>query len=300
MSSQNEATHIRQLIAENQNKVAAERLYEWFEGKSAGRQDAALALLNRITALEHNVLGGLIAQADADLERNRITKALLELSKQLDATDEVTDAPVPMSKAWIFGVLAIAVAGMLYLSLYKGGAPARPAEFDVTVQLHGPGGASEPITAGKIILTLGDYNLPPKDINSNGQVIFDEIPGKYFDQPLRVAPIGIRYKVLSQTAQTARESQSITFTLAPLPDTTLVRGIVFLPGAGNKPAVGAELDFDAGRGQGVTDEKGRFQVAVPAAAGKSINLRIDYMKQNRYNRNVTISATELLPITLNP
>lgn len=290
---------IRQLIADNQNKAAAERLYEWFEGKSADRQDAALALLNRITALEHNVLGGLIAQADADLERNRITKALLELSKQLDETGALPEVSPPMSKAWIFGVLAIGVAGMLYLSLYKGGAPARPAEFDVTVQLHGPGGASEPITAGKIILTLGDYNLPPKDINSNGQVIFDEIPGKYFDQPVRVAPIGMRYKVLSQTAQTARESQSITFTLAPLPDTTIVRGIVFLPGAGNKPAVGAELDFDAGRGQGVTDEKGRFQVAVPAAAGKSINLRIDYMKQNRYNRNVTISSTELLPITLN-
>jgi len=246
------------------------------------------------------VLGGLIAQADADLERNRITKALLELSKQLDETGALPEVSPPMSKAWIFGVLAIAIAGMLYLGLYKGGAPTRPSEFDLTLQLQGPGGASDPITAGKIILVLGDYNLPPKDINSNGQVIFDEIPGKYFDQTVRVAPIGIRYKVLSQTVQTARESRNITFAMAPLPDTTIVRGIVFLPGAGNKPAVGAELDFDAGRGLGVTDEKGRFQVAVPAAAGKSINVRIDYKGQNRYNRNVTMSATELLPITLNP
>ncbi len=295
MSSQNEATLIRQLIADNQNKAAAERLYQWFEGKSAGRQDASLALLNRIASLDSNVLGGLVSQADAELERNRITKALLELSKQLDETGTFSEASPPISKAWIFGVLAIAIAGMLYLGLYKG-----PSEFDVTLQLQGPGGASDRITAGKIILTLGDYPLPPKDINSNGQVIFDEIPGKYFDQPVRVAPLGIRYKVLSQTAQTAQESPHITFTLAPLPDTTLVRGIVFLSGAGNKPAVGAELDFDAGRGLGVTDEKGRFQVAVPAAAGKSINLRIDYKGQNRHNRSVTISATELLPITLNP
>ncbi len=291
---------IRQLIADNQNKAAAEHLYQWFEGKSAGRQDAALALLNRITALEHNVLGGLIAQADADLERNRITKALLELSKQLDETGEVPEASQPMSKTWMFGVLAIAIAGMVYLSLYKDGKTVVPPEFDLTVHLHGPGGESDIIKTGKIKLVLGDHNLPIKDINSEGQVIFDEIPGKYFEQPVRLVPVEMRYKVLSQTHQTAKASRQITFELAPLPDTTLVRGTVFLPGAGNKPAAGAELDFDNGRGVGVTNEKGQFEVAVPAAAGQTLKLMIDYKGQNRCNRNVTISATELLPITLNP
>ena len=295
-----DASLIRQLIADNQNKAAAERMYEWFEGKSAGRQDAALALLNRITALEHNVLGGLIAQADADLERNRITKALLELSKQLDETGETPETPQPMSKAWMFGVLAIAVAGMVYLSFYKGGKPAARPEFDLTVHVHGPGGESNIITTGKIKLVLGDHNLPIKDINSEGQVIFDEISGTYFEQPVRLVPVGMRYKVVSQTHQTAKESQQITFELAPLPDTTLVRGTVFLPGAGNKPAAGAQLDFDNGRSVGVTNEKGQFEVAVPAAAGQTLRLMIDYKGQNRCNRYVTVSATELLPITLNP
>ena len=87
MDSKTEANLIRQLIADNQNKQAAERLHQWFEGKSASRQDAALGLLNRVTSLNDNVLRGLISQADADLERNRITQSLLDLAKQLDDTD---------------------------------------------------------------------------------------------------------------------------------------------------------------------------------------------------------------------
>lgn len=299
MNSEQEAIQIRQLIADNQNKSAAERLYRWFEGKSTERQDAALALLNRITALDSNVLGGLMAQADADLERNRITKALLELSKQLDETGAMPDAsPPPMSKTWIFGVVAIVLAGMVYLAFSQDGTGVNAA-FDLTVNLHGPGGESDIIPSGKIKLVLGDHNLPPQDINSNGRVVFDQIPAEYREKPLRVVPIGMRYKVVSQSASSAKESRSITVALAPLPDTTLVRGTVFLPGAGNKPAVGAELDFDNGRGIGTTDEKGHFQVAVPVSSGTQIKVMIQYQGKNGYNRGATVSNTSPLELTLN-
>ena len=52
MTAEQTSTTLRQLIADNQNKAAAELFYQWFEGKSASRQDAALALLNRIKALD--------------------------------------------------------------------------------------------------------------------------------------------------------------------------------------------------------------------------------------------------------
>ena len=298
-----EALLLRQLIADNQNKAAAERLYAWFEGKSESRRDAALALLNRIRALDSSVLGGLISQADADLERNRITKALLELTKQLDDTEEITTepAPPPTSKAWIFGVVAILLAGMLYLALDKSGNKTVVADtFSVHVHVHGPGGESDLITAGKIKLLLGAYHSPVQDINSNGQAIFDEIPGKYLAEPIQAVPLEMRYKVTGQSARTAQENQNITFTLAPVPDTTVVRGIVYLPGAGNKPAAGADLDFNGGMATGKTDEKGRFQVAVPLAAGKTTRLKIDYLGKNRYNRDLTVSAGNLLELTLNP
>ena len=301
MSSQNEMTLLRQLIADNRNKEAAERLYQWFEGKSAGRQDAALALLNRISALDSNVLGGLVSQADAELERNRITKALLELTKQLDETGEAEPEKPAESKAWMYGVLAILVAGMIYLSFDKRKSqPPAPDVFKVKVALNGPGGPSEVINTGKIKLLVGAYVSAPQDINSNGEAICDDIPGKYFSDTVQVVPLNMRYKVVSQSAFTAAQSQNIRFTLAPIPDTTVVRGIVYLPGPGNKPAAGATLDFGIGKGSGTTDEKGRFQIPVLAAASTTITLRIDYKGKNRYDRQVTVSANTELPITLNP
>lgn len=301
MTSEQALSTLRQLIADNQNKAAAELLFQWFEGKSASRQDTALALLNRIKALDSQVLGGLIAQADADLERNRITKALLELGKQLDETGETEEpAPTSGSKAWIYGVLVIVLAGMVYLAFDKRGAPAAPPEsFNVQVQVHGPAGESDLITSGKIKLLLGAYHTPIQDINSNGQAVFSEIPGKYLAEPLQLVPMD-RYKVTAQSARSAQESRNLTFTLTPIPDTTLIRGMVYLPGAGNKPAAGATLDFNGGQATAVTDEKGRFQMAVPMAAGKTAPLMIDYQGKNRYHRDLTLSTSTLFQLTLNP
>lgn len=300
MESENEAALLRQLIADNQNKEAAERLYHWFQGKNEARQDAALALLNRINALHTNVLGGLVAQADADLERNRITKALLELSKQLDEQGEHPEADAPMSKTWIFGVLAIAFAGIIYLNFYKGGRATVPPAFDMTVNVYGPGGESDAITSGKIKMALGAYVLPPQDINSNGQAIFPEIPGPYWDDTIRIIPVGMRYRAGTPSARTAQESRKISVQLAPLPDTTLLRGMVYLSGAGDQPAVGAELDFDLGKSKTRTNENGQFELAAPLAAGKTINLTIRYQGRERFNKEVTISAAQPYKLTLNP
>ncbi|MBL7780886.1 MAG: hypothetical protein JNM22_06685 [Saprospiraceae bacterium] len=301
MTSEQTSATLRQLIADNQNKAAAELLYGWFEGKSASRQDAALALLNRIKALDSQVLGGLIAQADADLERNRITKALLELGKQLDETGEADmPEPAPESKAWIYGVIVILLAGMVYLAFDKRGSSTAPPEtFNLQVHVHGPGGEADLITAGKIKLLLGTYHSPIQDVNSNGQAVFTEIPGKYLAEPVQLVPMD-RYKVTAQSARSAQESRNLTFTLTPIPDTTLIRGMVYLPGPGNRPAAGATLDFNGGQATALTDEKGRFQMAVPLAAGKTAPLMIEYQGKNRYHRDLTVSTGTLFQLTLNP
>lgn len=298
MDSKTEAGAIRQLIADNRNREAAERLYQWFDGKSAGRQDAALGLLNRVTALNDNVLRGLISQADADLERNRITNSLLELVKQLDDTGPLPAAGKPFPvKVSIAVVVVLAAIVLGWLGLRKGPAPP-PSAFDLTVNLHGPGGESDIIRQGRVKLVLGDYNLPSRDVSSEGQAFFDRIPGEYFDKQVKLVPLGMRYSVASQSARTPAESRSITFQLTPLPDTTLVRGIVFLPGPGNKPAAGARLDFNAGQAEGAADEKGQFHVSVPGSPGAKVKLMIEYKGQNRYNRDVTLPSGEFLQITL--
>lgn len=294
-----EATILRQLIADNQNKEAAERLYQWFEGKSASRQDAALALLNRIKALDDQVLGGLIAQADAELERNRITKALLELSKQLEETGEPTEQETGSgSKAWIYGVVAILAAGMLYLALDKSDKPAAPPEFTLTTHLYW-GAGTLPVTEGKIKLILGDYHLPPKDINSEGEVVFANIDGRYFHDTIRMVPVGSRYRILSQSAKTPRESQNITFKVEQMPDTTIVKGVVYLPGTENLPAAGAELTFDFGKGVGVTDGNGRFEIPVFSKPEKLVKLVIRYQDKQRYNKVILVPWVPI-EITLNP
>ena len=298
MDSKTEVGAIRQLIADNQNRQAAERLYQWFEGKSAGRQDAALGLLNRVTALNDNVLRGLISQADADLERNRITNSLLELVKQLDDTGPLPAAGKPFPvKVSIAVVVVLAAIVLGWLGLRKGPAPP-PSAFDLTVNLHGPGGESDIIRQGRVKLVLGDYNLPPRDVNSDGQAFFDKIPGEFFDKPVKLVPLEMRYSVTPQSVRTPAESRSITFQLTPLPDTTVVRGIVFLPGPGDKPASGARLDFNAGQAEAAADEKGQFHVPVPGLPGAKVKLMIEYKGQNRYNRDVTLPSGELLQITL--
>ncbi len=296
MDSKTEANLIRQLIADNQNKQAAERLYQWFEGKSTSRQDAALGLLNRVTSLNDNVLRGLISQADADLERNRITQSLLDLAKQLDDTDAmpITGKGFPAKPLLAIGiVLLAAIAGWIWLKK-----PAAPPYFDLVVNLHGPGGESDPVRNGKVALIVGDYRLPPRDISSDGQVFFDKIAGAYLDKPIKLVPLDMRYKVVSQSANSAAESRNITFQLTPVPDTTAVRGIVFLPEPGNKPAVNARLDFNAGQAEGSTDEKGRFNIRVPGASGAKVKLMIEYKGRSCYNRDVTLSSAEILQITL--
>lgn len=299
MDSAAEFKLIRQLIADNQNREAAERLSRWFEGKSADRQDAAFALLNRIAALNDNVLRGLTSQADATLENNRITQALLDLAKQLDETTPIRTVSNRLSTKWLIAAAAVILAVALFWVFNKSGNVSAPSTFDLTVNLHGPGGESDLIRQGKIKLVLGDYHLPLKDINSDGQAIFDKIAGEYFDKTVHLIPIGMRYQVVAQSAQTPAESRSITFSLKPLPDTTLARGIVFLSGSGNKPAAGARLDFNLGQAQGITSENGHFQVPVPVAAGATVKLMIDYQGKNRYNRDITLSADVPLQITLN-
>lgn len=213
-----------QLIADNRNREAAERLNAWFDGKSAGRQEAAVGLLNRIAALQENVLRGVISQADANLENNRITQALLDLAKQLDETADPAAALRGRGNRWLLlvaGAVVVLIAGWIWASGNKG------------------------------------PRTPPA-------------------------------------------SGAATETTRAAADTTVVRGIVYLPGAGNRPAAGAHLDFDVGRARCVTDESGHFQVPVPAAEGAIVKLLIDYEGRNRYNRNYTVSGKEPLLTTLNP
>jgi len=296
MDSASEGALLRNLIADNQQKEATERLYRWFEGKNAARQDAALALLSRINALEESVLGGLISQVDADLERNRITKAVLELSKQLDQKDTLPGARRPFGVLLAGGVILLLVLGyFLFVKSATEGDEnsATHSAFAVTAILHEQGDESKLIRSGKVELVIGDIHLPAQDVTSNGQAVFANIPGELFHKPIRLIPQDMPYKVVSQTDSIAAQHQSIAFGLAPKPDTTIVIGAVFLPGSGRKPAVGAVLDFDFGNGKGITGDDGRFKIPVPQAIGKTIKLIIQYKGENRYNRDVTIGSQQM-------
>ncbi len=300
MDATAETRHIRQLIADNQNRAAAERLLAWFESRSPERQDAALGLLNRIAALESSMLRGLIGQADAELERNRITQALLDLSGQLNATGPVRSSTGrPLPRVWWLSAAAALLAVILFWVFSRSSGPTPPASFDLTVHLHGPGGESDVIREGKVKLVLGDHHLPPRDLDSEGRAVFDKIPGEFFDRPVHLIPVALHYQVAGQSARSAAESRSITFQMQPLPDTTLARGVVFLPGADSRPAKGARLDFNLGQARGTTDENGFFNIPVPVAAGTTVKLLIEHEGRSRYNRDVTLSAGTPLQITLN-
>jgi hypothetical protein len=162
----------------------------------------------------------------------------------------------------------------------------RQGTFNVTVRPHAVD--APVITSGKIRLEYGD-NPAIRDLDSNGEADFKQIPREYWGAKVRVLPQVDGY---SQEFQfITLDKNAIDLTLArEKPETTLKGKIIPPPRKGQVVRVLVEgEDGEAG-----VDEYGRFALLVHHKNGESIRLSVYVNNKQLYDGYQTLPG----PVTL--
>lgn len=275
----NSSKDIKHLISESSLEEAAELLAQHWQDKDASMYNLTLQVQERLHALKKEMAIGVISRTDAELERAKITDALLYLTDRLE--DPELEVPrhlqrylnVEEKKANRTWPLVVAGAALLLVvGYFSMQAVFKPTDFDLKVFLHGPDGLAEPIVNAQVKLTFGDYQLPPREVDAQGRVDFTDIPIKYADDSIHLILLDAPYEVVRQSAATAAQSKngSVTFELKPVVQWTNWRGT--LKDASGKPVANATLDIESGLARATTDTNGNFSVRVPRASGERVQV----------------------------
>lgn len=282
------------LIGKDELQKAAELLAAYWEVKHQELYEASLAQTRRLHTLGQKRIKGIVSEEQANLEHARITDALLAISHQLSTDspkmpDGFPEEPTevrPWGKyAWPTTLAVIAViASVIWMLNNKGGG----SPFMLTLNLQSLENA-EPITGGKVKVVLGDYHLAPKDLNSDGQVIFDNIPAAYLDDTLRVVPIDLAYVVKSQSVDLPLQSRQVTVNMVPRPDTTIWKGTVIDRDRRGIP--GARIDINSGTAIEVSDTDGNFSIPIPLPANSRVQVQVRINGELWYDKLNVISET---------
>lgn len=292
---------IKHLISESSLEEAAQLLAQHWQDKDASLHNLTLQVQERFHALKKEIALGVISRTDAELERAKITDALLYLTDRLENPD--MEVPrhlqrylkVDEKKANRTWLLVVAGAVLLLLvGYFSMQAAFKPTDFDLKVFLHGPKGLPEPIVNAQVKLAFGDYQLPPREVDAQGRVDFTDIPIKYADDSIRLILMDLAYEVVRQSAPTAAQSNdgSITFELKPVVQWTNWRGT--LKDADGKPIPNARLDIESGLARATTNADGNFEVKVPRASGERVQV-VAYNKDGEQVLNNSFILTEQVP-----
>ncbi len=168
-------------------------------------------------------------------------------------------------------------------------------EFPLTIYIHGQQGASDVLDYGPVRVRLGQYRLPPKEVDAQGEVYFEGIPMKYYHDSVKLELLSRPYAILHQSAYTPNQSQRITFEVSPA--NIQVRGTVYDNGMRTE---GAILDFDSGLAVDTTNQQGNFDLMIPKGEGEAAVISITYQGRVRFQRNMILSAHTPLQLTLDP
>lgn len=306
MSTDSLQTEIGSLVAGGQLEKAAKRLEQFFERTDPERRQWVLQLQRRLHTLKAEYMRGVLSREDRDVELARISEALLWLCRQkTDASPEPPRylrqlAATPQAKTplttmqWVW--LSAAVVSILaVLGVWYWGIPAATEPFNLTVYIQGPAGAAEAPAVGAVQVRLGSFRTDFKEVNSDGEVTFRNIPRIYREAPIELIPKNASFRVLQQSAETAADSETITFELQPLAHW---RGLV--RDTDGHPVSGARVDVGPGLVETTTDAQGHFQVDVPRPAGSRVQVEVWVDGQlRRRNSYVLTGSDDRAPIILN-
>ena len=296
--------HVHQLIADDRLETAVDELSRYWSGRHRGLHAAMLQTSRRLRALRDRQVKGTVSQADADVERARITEVLLAAAEQVDQPapelppEMEAGAPAARTSRWLLAAGALIAAFLLFGYFFRNGtaAPAAaPFQLELYLQTV-TDGAPRALSGGRVEVLLGDYPLPVAQANAAGGIVFDGLPAEYLDDTVRVLPVDMRYRVVRQSAFLPGASRRITVELAPLPDTTVWRGVVVT--ADNDPVSGARIDIESGLAEAVTDERGYFNAAVPRPDGERVQVEVFYRGRRMRDAAYTLTGTEPARIIL--
>ncbi len=309
MSEELLRNQIRQLITAKRSRDAAELLCAFLGGTTSIFYNPALDQLSRINRLEQGVSKYRINEVDADFELAQINQSILSIADKVlrqargesielneeDGNETLQDKVKDNSSrnTLIIGaVLLLITAGLTYFTYQIG----TPSVFQLRVKLIAPEGHEEMVRKGKVKLILDDeYRRKPLALNQQNDTVFANIPTAFLDSEVRLLPVDMRYKVVSQTSEGSRQEKSMSFELARLPDTCIVRGTIFDVQGQQVPY--AWITAANGKAYGFSDKFGRFQIAVPGKVNEQANLLIEVKGRRHYDGNIPLPESD--PIILN-
>lgn len=294
-------SNIKHLISESSLAEAADLLSSEWQGKDTALYNLTLQLKERHHALKKEIALGVISHSDAELERARITDALLFLCDKLEnpafemprhlRNYYQTEDKKPSSRKWLLPIVGSVL--LLIIGYFSIQSAIKPSDFDLKIFLHGPNGLADPISNTQVKLALGNYQLPPREVDAQGRVDFTDIPIKYAKDSVHLVLLDLPYEVVQQSASTPAESDngSITFELKPTVQWTNWRGTI--KDSTGKPLANAKLDIESGLAEVTTNENGNFTVKVPKAAGERVQVVVYLAGKQVLNSSFVL--TEQIP-----
>ncbi|MFQ5446225.1 MAG: hypothetical protein ACE5FF_04765 [Saprospiraceae bacterium] len=256
--------NLKSLVADGQTGKVLEALLQYSKTKGFRHLGKAVQLLQaRHAKYESDESLGLLDYRDAQLTRNQINAAVLELLDG-DLEKDLPAAPAAngKKKGKLFLILAaVAVAVFLFA---KFALPGSPRAFSLTVFVHGPEGPQQRIlkNEGKVALHIGQ-DLREASINEKGEAGFKEIPPEFAEQ-----------KALIEIVHDQPYQSTHPDSLYELRPDVAIYLEVALQGTGK--IFGTVFDFDSGdpldsvrisvrNAATYTDSHGWFELEIPAA-----------------------------------
>lgn len=291
---------LKQYLAESRQPEAIELLLKEWKERDEALYNLIIQIKERYNFLQKEIAQGVISQTDAELERAKITDALLFLTNRLN--NPKAEAPRHLQDflpaetiqkrtmvQWIVpSVISLLILTLGYFTVKNF---MQPAAFDLKIYVHPSKNQGEAITQGKIQVRIGGKLLGAQAVGADGRVIFTDIPYAYLQDSIHIIPVEMPYQVASQSAWTAVQSKTVEVGLESVVQWTTWRGKV--TNAKGNPISRAKLEVESGLATGETDEQGNFTIKVPKAAGEQIQVMIYY--QNKLLRNSIFTLTEAIP-----
>jgi hypothetical protein len=147
--------------------------------------------------------------------------------------------------------------------------PAAP--YTLTARVHGPGGAADPVGAGRLLLDVEGTRYPA-ELTSTGEAVFTRLPAHVAGDSAVLTPVVDGFDAAARTVLLPANGV-IDVALTPLSIETTVRGLLI--DAADGPVADAVVSIDWGSASvaDTTDALGEFMVRLPVPPGTRVTVR---------------------------
>ena len=169
------------------------------------------------------------------------------------------------------------------------------ATFPLTVRVHGPGGQSDIVRQGTLMVDLG-ADRRTKPIGAEGEVVFAGIPAALVGKPIRLLPDVPGYRPHSDEPVVIPEDHIIELELGRLESATRVRGTVL--DSADRTVRNAILSFDGGSVIATSDTLGSFTALIPMEPGNVVVVTVTLKGRLVYDESITLAESPPLKIRI--